>query len=359
MKKTLIYFLLLLILGAGIYYLVSSNNANPYRPSEAGFTVKDTANVGKLFLVNNNGESILAERTDTGWMVNKKFRALKSTVDLVLGTIACQSALYPVTKNARENAVKQLATNAVKVEVYDRSNRKLSAFYVGGVAVNNTGTNMLLEGAQEPFVVQVPHFTGYLTSRFTTNIKDWRDRAIFNLPAAEIKSVSVQYPGGQSVNSFTITRDGSQFRIEANPEVMKTGPANMHRAELYLNYFTNINCEGYLNGLPDLDTFIRSAPVQSVIDLYGMHGQHLHLDAYWLAVNKRSKNVGIERSDVPENYDADRLYAVTHDRQDTVVIQFFVFRKIFRKGFEFFQKDPEPAPKTDPRDLPSGMLQKR
>ena len=127
MKKTLVYVLLLVVLGLGLYYLVTSNNANPYRTSEAGFTVKDTANVGKLFLASNSGETVTVVRTDSGWMVNNRYHALKSMVDLVLGTISCQAALYPVTQAARDNAIKQLATNSVKVEVYDRKGKKLNA----------------------------------------------------------------------------------------------------------------------------------------------------------------------------------------------------------------------------------------
>ncbi len=346
MSKTLVYIAVLLVLGFGIYYFMVSGSNNPYSASEAGFTIKDTGAIGKLFLVAGNGESILAERTDSGWMVNKQYHALPSAVSLVFRTLASQSALYPVTKAAYNNVIKSLAADAIKVEIYGRDGKKMKVIYVGGVAVNNSGTNMLLEGAHTPYVVHVPGFSGYLTSRYSTQLTDWRDRTIFNMPANEIKSVSVQYPD-KPVNSFEITRESGKVEIKGDPEITKTlDTPNMHRADLFLGYFTNINCEGYLNGLPDNDSTIRQAPKQSSIDITGMHGQHQHVDIYWMALNKRSKNVTTSDPDVPDDYDADRLYAVVNNYKDTVMIQRFVFGRIFRKCFEFFQYEaPHPANK--------------
>jgi len=360
MRKTLLYLVILALLGFGIYYFIFDNNDSPYKPAEAGFTIKDTASVGKLFLVSNNGESILAERTDSGWIVNKRYKALPSTVNLTLMTLATQAALYPVTKSAYDNVIKSLATDAIKVEVYGRDGKKMKVIYVGGNSVNNLGTNMLLEGAHTPYVVQVPGFNGYLTARYTTRMTDWRDRTIFNIPAAEIKSVSVQYPGDKAINSFEISRDNGNVVIKGDPAITKTlDSANMRRANLYLGYFSNVNCEGYLNGLPDLDTSIKTAPLQSSIEVTGLHGQRQHVEIYWMALNKRSKNVDVSDPDVPDDYDADRLYAVINNNRDTVMIQQFVFHKIFRKCYEFFQKDAPPPPKSNPKELPGNVLLKK
>ena len=319
MRRTLLYVIILALLGFSIYYFIFRGSSSPYDPAEAGFTVKDTASIGKLFLAANDGESITVERTDSGWIVNKQYKALPSSLNLVMTTLNQQAALYPVTKGAYENVVKELSTDGVKVEVYDRAGKKMRVFYVGGAAINNSGTNMMMDKAGTPYVVQIQGFTGYLTPRFSTKLRDWRDRTVFNIPADEIKSVSVQYA--------------------ANP----LDGFNARRAGVYLKYFTNINCEGYLNGLQDMDTTIRSAPRQSSIDVTGIHGQHQHVDIYWMALNKRSKNRTVSNPDVPDDYDSDRLYAIINNSKDTVLIQQFIFRNIFHKAFEFYQKDDAPA----------------
>ncbi len=76
-----------------------------------------------------------------------------------------------------------------------------------------------------------------------------------------------------------------------------------------------------------MDASLKTAPKQSTIDITGMHGQHQHADIYFMALNHRSKNVTVSDADVPDDYDADRLYAVINNTKDTVLIQQFVFKR--------------------------------
>ena len=344
MRKTILYLVILVLLGFGIYYFIFNRSDNPFSSNEAGFTIKDTAAIGKLFLAANDGESILAERTDSGWMVNKKYKALPSTLNAILITLNKQAPLYPVTKNAYDNVIKGLSTDGIKVEVYGRDGKKMKVFYVGGASVNNMGTNMMMEGAHAPYVVQVEGFSGYLTPRFTTKLKDWRDRTVFNFAPEEIKSVSLQY-AAKPINSFIISRENGKITVKGDTNITHhLSELNERRANIYMKYFRNVNCEGFLNGLSDMDTTIKTAPKQSSIDIEGMHGQHEHVDIYWMAINKRSKNRTVSDFDVPDDYDADRLYAII-DNKDTVLIQYNIFKNIFRKSFEFFQKDVTPGEK--------------
>ena len=339
MGKTILYLAILLLLGFGIYYFIFSNPGSPYSGSEAGFTIKDTASIGKIFIAGADGESVLLERNDSTWLVNKKYKVLPSTLKMLLTTFTQQGTLYPVTKNAVDNVIKNLSTDGIKVEVYDRAGKKMRVFYVGGASVNNTGTNMLMDGASTPYVVQVPGFVGYITPRYTTRLSDWRDRTIFNIAPEEIKSVSMQYLD-LPINSFTITREKDSLIVTADENLMKgLDGQNSRRAKIYMTYFTNVNCEGYLNGLEDMDTTIKTAPKESTIDITGMHGQHLHADIYWMALNKRSKNIATHAEGIPDDYDADRMYAIINNNQDTIMIQRFAFKNIFHKAFEFFQKD--------------------
>jgi len=347
MIKTLSYLLVLLILGFGIYYFIIRDNSNPFGSSEAGFTIKDTASVGKVFLVTNTGESILLERSNDGWMVNKKYKALPSMMNLMLSTLAEQKALYPVTKAAQENAMKLLSTLGTKVEVYDRSNKKLSVFYVGRGAINNTGTNMIMENAQVPYVVQTPAFTGDLSPRYSVDLRDWRDRTVFNIAPEDIKSVSIQYPG-TPINSFVISRVGNSYEVKGDPSVTtELDTLHLTRANLYMSYFRNVNCEGIMNGLQGLDTGIATTKKMSTVDVETIHNGNKHIDVYWMPINRRSKNQQTADQDVPDDYDADRMFAIINGGQDTVMIQTQTFKKIFRKAFEFYQKSA-PVPQTQP-----------
>jgi len=356
MRKTFVYLAILAILGFGIYYFLFSNNNSLYNPAEAGFTTKDTAAIGRIYIVANDGDAILLDRTDSGWIVNKKYRALPSTLNLLLSTLVQQTALYPVTKAAYDIVVKNMATDGVKVELYGRDGRKMKVIYVGGAAVNNTGTNMLMEGAHTPYVVQIAGQTGYLTPRYSVNLKDWRDRTVFNLPTEEIKTISVQYVD-KPVNSFVLVNNNNNVTVEADTNLTRhLDPLNERKAHLYMKYFTNVNCEGFLNGISDMDSTLKVAHKHSAIEITGIHGQRQHVDIYWMGLNKRSKNITESDPDVPDDYDADRLYAVINDCKDTVMIQQFAFKKIFRKAFEFYQKDNAPPLQQPTYEQPKNVM---
>lgn len=346
MRKTLIYIVILAVLGAGIYYLLPGNKqVNPYDPNEAGFTVKDTNNIGKIFIATQDGESVLVERTDSGWIVNKKYPALRSTLQMVLSTLTQQSALYPVTKAAHDNALMAMSTHGIKVELYDLTGKKFKVFYVGGSAVNNSGTNMLMEGASTPYVVEAAGFVGYLTPRYTTRLRDWRDRTVFNVPAEDIQSVKVEYVE-KPENSYTVERgaNDSVIVVPAKKEIAASPTGlNKGRADMYMHFFSNINCEGYLNGLEDNDTTFKTAPKYTSVELTTKAGKVQHVDIYWMAVNKRSKNQkSSEMDETPQDYDSDRLYAVMNNYKDTILIQQMVFHNILRKAKEFYMPDIKP-----------------
>src|SRR6185437_15611342 len=96
MGRTLLYLVLLVALGFGVYYFVFKDKANPYGIDQAGFTIKDTADIGKIFIASYNNSSVLVERTDSGWYVNKQYKALPCTLKQLLQTLWMRQPLYPV-----------------------------------------------------------------------------------------------------------------------------------------------------------------------------------------------------------------------------------------------------------------------
>jgi hypothetical protein len=348
MRKTLVYIAILAMLAAGIYYMLPGDDSNnPFDPKEADFSVKDTGAIGRIFLSSMNEESALLERTDSGWMVNKQYKVLPSALNLLMETLLKQRVLYPVTKAAYENSVKTLATHGIKVELYDRAGKKMKIFYVGGASAGEKGTDMLMDGATQPYVVEAPGFVGYLTPRYPTRLRDWRDRIVFDVLPHEVKRVSVQYPGKPD-ESFVLERDANDTVIVTTTDkTLQNKPLNSRRAHLYLRFFAKVNCEGYLNGLPDNDSALRTAPPHSTIELTTTRGDVHMAEVYWMPVNKRSKNVKetekVDDHDIPDEYDADRLYAVVNNRKDTIMIQHLTFQGLFRKAKEFYAPDVAPG----------------
>jgi len=344
MRKTIVYLVLLAVLAACIWYISHRNN-DMFDNDEAGFTIRDTAAVGKIFLAHTDGRSVLLERTPEGWRVNKEYKAMSAPVDQLLKTLYRQVADYPVPESQHNLAVKHLSGNSTKVELYDRRGKKMRVFYVGDEA-GKLGTYMLMEGAKRPYVVNIPVFQGGLTSRYSPDIKDWRDRTVFRIAAEDITEISVQYVD-EPLNSFIMRRDGAQVSVILDSSLGAPGTLNTSRVQRYLGFFTNVSCEGFTNGQTWMDSVLRTVPRRCIIDVKGKDGYTQHLTVFWRPLYRRSKNLSTPVPGYRNEYDADRYYAVFNNNRDTAVIQQFVFDKIFRNGYEFYQQDQTTMPAPD------------
>lgn len=340
MLKTLTYILVLGVLGFGVWFFLFKDK-DLFAVDEAGFQIKDVSEIEKIYLADKKGKSIKLHKSDNGWIVNDSFKALNGMVNTLLTTFKDQEAAFPVPDQAHNSVVKTLAANSVKVEVYDARGNVMRKFYVGGQAHNDMGTYMLVEGAKRPYVVQIPVFRGYVTSRYSTEILDWRDRNIVNIPADELESVKVNYTSEDTeLNSFTISRSGDKnFQITLPPELDIKAEVNQTRVQDYVKFFSKLNCEGYLVNVIDMDSIIASTQKRCNIQITTTNDKTQVVDIYWMPITKRSKNLQTQDIKTPDIYDSDRFYAVTNNYRDTAVIQRHTFDKIFRKGYEFYSTD--------------------
>ncbi|WP_276132268.1 DUF4340 domain-containing protein [Polluticoccus soli] len=353
MKKNIVYIVLLAVLGAGVWYFLFSDK-NVFGVNEADFTVKDTNAVYRIYLADKMGNAVTLERKEQGWMLDNKYPVLPSSLGVLMKTMATQEAMYPVPENMHNSVIKNMAAKAIKVELYNKKGDPMQVFYVGGQVGENAGSYMLMEGASKPYVVQIPGFEGYLSPRYSTKVADWRDRTVFNAAPENIQSVSVTYPS-EPLNSFVLNSVGKEkFEVKIDPALAQTGTFNERRATVYAGYFQNINLEGYLNGLPGLDTMIAAAKKRCTVELVTKDGKKQLVDIYWKPLGKRSKNLDVQDPDIPEGFDADRFYAVFNNQKDTAIIQRATFDKMFRRSFEFYMADQQPATAAD--TLPGGSV---
>jgi hypothetical protein len=351
MKKTLLYILILGALGFGVWFLLFREKSL-FSAKDAGFTIKDTAAIGKIFLATNNNATIKLERTPKGWIVNDKYKVRKGTFDMLMQALQYQEPRTPVSEKMHNNIVKSLMGGHIKVEVYNIKGEKMRTFYVGGETGSGTGTYMLMEGGSRPYIVQIPGFTGYLTPRYLPELKDWRDRSVFNIAPEDIDQITVNYPK-EPLNDFVITRAGNQVKVTIDPALTVDKTLNKKRAEDYVGFFSNINAEQVLNNILGVRENISNMPLICTIDVKGKNGYHQDADLYFTPLTRRSKNLVANGADTASGFDSDRLYAVINGKQDTFLVQRMIFDKLFRMGYEFYMQD---APPAEPRvNIPQGL----
>lgn len=343
MKKTLLYFLLLIALGFSVYYFIFKDSDNVFSQKEAGFTIEDTAAIHQIYMVRTNGEAVRLTRTKDGWLLNNKYPAHLSTINILLKTLKLQEAQYPVPEQAHNGVVKSMAGNSVKVEVYDAQLKRIRTFYVGSENQKVNGTFMLMEGAEQAYVVSQKAFDGYLSPIYSTHEDDWRSKNIFHFTPDLIRSIATNYPEMPQY-SFTI-ENGQTPKVLADAKTIKGRPLQMKRVQSYLKFFDNINCEGYLNGFPNIDSIISHTPKACTIKLIATNGKEQMIDIYYMPINKRSKNLALPN---PGYYDQERFYAVFNNFKDTAIVQNQTFDKLMRNAAEFFEVDTSTITVTKP-----------
>ena len=197
MKKTLILLLLALVIVGVVWYLMQDDRSAATPLTTADFAIADTSAVGRIDITSANGITASLSRLESPtWMINNKYPARRDGIDLILKTLHLLEIKHPVSSGSRENVIRMLAGRHSYVEVFDKNDKLMKAYYVGIMTPDQQGTYMLLElpkkGRMEiPYVMTMKGFYGYLTSRFFVDEKDWRDRTILRYPKMDMQRVEV------------------------------------------------------------------------------------------------------------------------------------------------------------------------
>lgn len=336
MKKNrtglILFFVLLLI---SVYFLFFRNSFSTLGEKDNDFAVKDTASITKIVMTSKNKVSATLTRVSPGvWMINGKYVARQDVINNLLYTMKMVAVKNLVDKNGWDNVVKDLATGAIKVEIFSGDDR-IKAYYVGGETQDHLGTYMLLTNARsdrnysQPYIMYIPGFDGYLTTRFLIPEDDWRDRTIFRYYPNQIRAVRVVY--AQADSSFQINVLRKNHFVMVNP-VTNQPITNFDTMAVkqYLTYCQSISWEVTYNS-PKKDSIIHSTPIAeiSVQDTAGItHDVKLFY-------KKAPENVNVKYGK-DYIYDPDRMFALINGK-DFAIVQCYVFGKMMMPVSYFTQ----------------------
>ncbi|HOY31123.1 MAG TPA: DUF4340 domain-containing protein [Bacteroidales bacterium] len=354
MKKNRIAIVLVIILAVitALLFLVK-NRMNTLNEKYSDFAVDDTASVTKVFLADKDNNTITLLRTGPSkWSINNEYTASKDAITMLLKTLMSVEVKEPVSKAGREQVVKLLATNSTKVEIYQKVYRislfdkiklfpheKLTkTYYVGCATQNNMGTYMLIEGADTPYITHIFGFRGFLTTRYSPLIKDWRDHTIFNLKYPVVKSVRVQIQDDHGQSFKAVKTSQKNFHItslDSNKSVMNYDTVKL--MELFSS-FEDVRFEALLNDMEPLkkDSIV-SSPPYIIIDVENTDGNIYNVTTFL----RKAAPDEIDQEGKPVIYDRDRLYALINDKKDLTLIQFYVFSDIFKPLDYYLNSKPQ------------------
>ncbi|TNE59163.1 MAG: DUF4340 domain-containing protein [Bacteroidetes bacterium] len=264
MKRTWLLVALFLLLGASAFYALwkKNNQSGSYVSWDMDFAISNTAEIEKIFIADRSGQSATLERKDGYWLYNNTYKARPTAIQTLLKTIQNLTVLYLPPKAAEGTMIKSLAAEGLKVEIYGKDSKMLKTYYVGGVTNDERGTYMIMEGAEQPYVVHVPSFIGQLRVRYMLGDDNWRDRTVYSEKPEEIQKISVEYPQQKSASFVLEKVDKATYEITpffSTTPRSKT-PQRKGMAEAYLLQFENLGAEGFETNYPLRDSVTALVP---------------------------------------------------------------------------------------------------
>ena len=303
------------------------------------FQVWDTASVTKIYLADRRERESLLERHTDGWTLNGTYKAHSKQVNYLLTTLYKIRIKMPVSVASHDNIVKQLASQSTKVEVYQMVPRinlfdkiklfyhekRTKVFYVGDATMDSSGTFMLKEGADKAYIVYIPSFRGFITTRFTANPDDWRDHAVFNENMADIQSVEIDF-NEDPQGSFRIDNIGKhQYKLTRLADGTEL-PYDTLKVINFMSSFNDLRFEAlFTNTLPQerIDS-ITGSPFVHYVVVTDKDGKKQDMKTFRKLVLNGVTDMGGDYGDI----DRDRMYALIDGGNDFVLIQNYVFDKV-------------------------------
>lgn len=332
MSKQIKILLVLMVAAAAVYFLVVRKPWKSYSGDGTDFAIADTGAITKIFLADpRGGKVLLTKQADGSWLADNAVAADITKVNLLLQTMHDIKMRNPLGTNEFNTVIKELTAAGIKVEFYEGDDL-LKTIYVGQMTLDQSGTFMMIDGAEAPFVTHIPGFVGYLTPRFPTNPVKWKSKLIFDTKFDELAKVTVTYP-------ITPAESFSLDNSAATP-VLKDASGNVVQADAnflkyYAGSFTQLYAEAYDDNFTAAQhDSIFKGDAYCLIKVENKAGKtqelKLHIKGIDLKTKSRYDDQGKELT-----FDTDKYFAFVNGDKNMVYIQNYSFGRVIKKLSDF------------------------
>lgn len=324
------------LLGIGtIFLLKQKNKPVEYKYPDRAFATENIDDVHRIFLANRKGETIDLQRTDSEkWILNNKYETYFNTMDVLLRTLKNLRVKYIPPRIAEEHIIGSLATNGIKVQLFDKENKSIKTFYVGSNTADALGTAFIMEGYDQPYVLYLPGHHGGVRTRFDLKENDLISRWIFQASMEDIVSVSIDYPGARS-NSFKLIKTNSNYEVkpfyDVTPEIK--GEILPAAVEAFLSSFEKLGAEAVINESPSKDSVLAQVPFCH-IQLELKDGTVNDLTMYPI-IDQISEDLKTTNNPQYDSF-VERYYAYSESSGNFYMTQQYLFGKVFWGYSHFF-----------------------
>ncbi len=288
-----------------IITIFSACNEKKKLDDKRNFSINNIELIDYIEIKNKTPKEVILSKKNGKWELQNGFPVNKQSINYLLETIRDMQIKRPLALKEKETIIKRMSVQRTKVSIFSNE-KNIKTIYVGGNTQDQLGTYMILDNSSEPYVISIPGFNGYLSSRFSCEENTWKDKVIFDFKKEDIESVEINYK--DSLQSFKINKQNSI-------------------SNQYFSNFKNISCEKFLKNNTDfnIEDIKKRTPIFE-INLNLNSGDTIKLKAF----EKKSSIKGRTKN---KNYDTERFYGLFKD--ELILIQYQQFKNILKKKDDF------------------------
>ena len=330
-KNTLLLAGLVIILGGLVYYFQvlkdDSKSLTDGKEWQRSFAIEDPSQIETIFISKLNGLQIKLTRAGENWRVNDKYMANPNVMKTLMNAVTkLELQRTPIAKESK-NIIKSLSANGTNVKYLDKEGNIIKAYFLGGADLEGTGTEILMEGAKQPYIVNVPYFQGVLSVRFNRPEIEWRDRAVFRMDPETIQEVSIQYPKQKS-KSFKLSKENGDYFVEQYFDLTGAGKkkVNENIVDSYLGEFNVKIAEAIENEYTGRDSILATVPFCKM-EVKLDDDQTKTVTFYDIKSRYASGKIKSEK--------VERFLCLVEPEDDFVMVQLAVFKDLLRP-YDYF-----------------------
>ena len=330
MKKNLIYgILVILLIGVAIYFF-QTNSKSTIRKKDSNFAIEDTSKISAI-RINKVGQEVYLERTTNKWMIDGGIPARPSAIDAFFNIMMHLEVHAPVSKSMQKKIIEYLSTKGFELTIYSGS-KIIKNVQIYEDTVNNA-TYMMLEGARQPFAMQLPGYSSSIGKLFIADKSYWRDNTVFASNVSDILMVSVDYTLEPSM-SYAIENTGNDFILKSLYDGDVVKEADRNKILNYLYEFNHVVFDKFLLEnitKPEKEEFVKEDPYL-IITLKDVYNHVFTLKGFPIPVEGEFDELGN-----PIKFDLDRMYGLLNEK-DLVTVSYFEISGILKKLNDFFKE---------------------
>ncbi|MFI5205135.1 MAG: hypothetical protein ACHQF2_11620 [Flavobacteriales bacterium] len=340
-RKNIISVIVLLFLGVVAFFIARNEGyfSGGYSTLNKGlsdFSIKDTAAIDRMIITIYDGKKAELQRKSTGvWEINNKYIARKDCIDNLLEMAFGINVRSTVGEKARDNVIKRIAVYYKKIEFFVHGDLH-KTYYVGTSALDNIGTYMVLETPEEgrsaePYIMEIPGFSGVLDARVFTDVNEWKFTGIFNYDYHVITSIKVTNHDNLPESFVLNVTKQNQIRLfDINGKPSQA--FDTIGAQGYLMNYQKIHYENKARMLTgfQVDSMLMQTPYFT-IEVTDNKNAKNKVRIYHMP--SQSGENDLEGN--PLKWNPERAYAIL-SAGEAVVVQFHVFDKLLRSLQSFY-----------------------